>query len=109
MKWLGVALLGLSCVPPTGLEAKVWTVREFQARRETKTPIFGGWRPSDLLVQKGATMPFSTAAQREDAIGLTVFPGVSDGQPLGFVITDIWQDHPEPWVQPVLHPRREAG
>lgn len=104
MRWLVVALAASSCVPPTGREAKVWTIREFQARRETDAPIFGGWRPSDLLVQKGAPLPFSTATQRDDAVGLTVFPGVSEGQPLAFVITDIWQDHPEPWVQPVYIP-----
>lgn len=88
-----------ACAPPAPL-AKVWTPREFYARREVTTPIFGGWAPSELLVTEGQAIPYAGRVQATGE-GLTVFPGVSEGRALGFVITDIWQDHPEPWLQPV--------
>jgi hypothetical protein len=96
----------VACAPAPAPTAKVWTAREFFARRDVTAPIFGGWAPSQLLVTEGQTIPFTTRVQGAFE-GLTVFPGVSDGRAVGFVINDIWQDHPEPWVQPVYVPDPE--
>ncbi|MDP1920635.1 MAG: hypothetical protein Q8L14_30610, partial [Myxococcales bacterium] len=96
-------LVMAACAPAPAPTAKVWTAREFFARQAETKPIFGGWAPSRLLVTEGQTIPFTTRVQGPFE-GLTVFPGVADGRSVGFVITDIWQDHPEPWVQPVYVP-----
>jgi hypothetical protein len=97
----GVLLLVMvACAPPPAPTAKVWTPREFSAKRAVTEPLFGGWAPSELLVTEGQPIPFTTRKQGPFE-GLTVFPGVSDGRAVGFVITDIWKDHPAPWVQPV--------
>ena len=93
----------MACAPGPAPTAKVWTPREFFAKREVTRPIFGGWAPSELLVTEGQTIPFTTRVQGPFE-GLPIFPGVSDGRAVGFVITDVWQGHPEPWVQPVYTP-----
>lgn len=98
-----VSLLLLACGPAPGPLAKVWTPREFLARQAVTAPIFGGWAPAELLVTEGQPIPFSRQTQGPKE-GLTVFPGVSEGRALGFIIVDLWQDHPEPWVQPVWVP-----
>ncbi len=106
---LAVLLLG-ACTPgDPGKEAKFWTVREFLKGQE-KVPQrdFGGWLPSELLAREGAQLRFHGTTQASKA-GLTIFPAVADGAATSFVITDIWADHPEPWVQPVWIPQDESG
>lgn len=95
-----VVLLASACVPPAGPLAKVWTPREFFAKRAETKPIFGGWAPAELLVVEGQPIPYSARTQGPGE-GLPVFPGVAESRAIGFVITDIWQDHPQPWLQPV--------
>lgn len=95
-----LVLLASACAPPAGPLAKVWTPREFFAKRAETKPLFGGWAPAELLVTEGQPIPYSTRTQGPGE-GLPVFPGVSEGRAIGFVITDIWQDHPQPWIQPV--------
>lgn len=98
---LVVVLLASACAPPAGPLAKVWTPREFFAKREaTPQPNFGGWKPAELIVVENQTIPYSTRTQGPGE-GLPVFPGVSEGRAIGYVITDVWQDHPQPWIQPV--------
>lgn len=96
-------LVMVACAPAPAPTAKVWTPREFFGKRAETKPIFGGWAPAQLLVTEGQPIPFTTRVQGPFE-GLPVFPGVSDGRAVGFVITDVWQDHPEPWVQPVYVP-----
>lgn len=102
-----VVAVATACQPPAGPLAKVWTPREYFAKRAVTEPVFGGWAPADLLVEAGQRIPYSTRTQATGE-GLTVFPGVSAGRAVGFVITDIWQDHPDPWVQPVWIPATEG-
>jgi hypothetical protein len=96
-------LVMVACAPAPGPTAKVWTPREFVAKHAVTEPVFGGWAPKQLLVIEGEQIPF-TKRKQGPFEGLTVFPGVSEGRALGFVITDLWQSHPEPWVQPVYAP-----
>lgn len=104
MSRLLVLLAATGCAVPAGPEAKVWTPREFSAKRAADPqPDFGGWKPNELIVTEGTPIPFSTDTQGSGE-GLTVFPGVSDRAAIGFVITDLWRDSPEPWVQPVWVP-----
>ncbi len=105
---LAAAVLALTaCTPTPGPDAKVWNAREFIALRGQPRD-FGGWYPSELMVGPDEVIPFSTARQGPGN-GLTVFPGVSEGQAIGFLITMLWANHPDPWVQPVWTPVNQNG
>ncbi len=94
------------CSQPGPATAKLFTPKAFLAPADEVD--FGGWAPKELAVASTELIPFSTERQR-DGYGLPVRPGVSEGRALGFVITDIWEDHPEPWVQPVWHLATDAS
>lgn len=109
MRALTVAtLVVLGCGETAPPLAKVWTPREYAARRAEERPVFGGWAPRELLVTEGERIPYSTTLQGP-GFGLPVFPGVSNGQSVGFLLLDIWQDHPEVWIQPVYIPADPDG
>ena len=100
-------LAGCSAGPQT--PAKRWTTRDFiENQGSLPEGGFGGWMPDELLTLEGAPLRFLPAEQKGGP-GLTLFPGVSEGAVAPFVITEIWQDHPEPWVQPVWIPLDENG
>jgi hypothetical protein len=88
---VAVALLGaLGCAPSPGETAKRWTTKDFFARRGVSPePDLGGWTAADLVGGNGSDFP------------LRVQPGFSNGASAGFIITEIWKDHPLPWLQPV--------
>lgn len=110
--WLALA----ACAPPSGPDAKVWAVKDFIAKAPTKND-FGGWRADQLVTFEGQPIPFrspphaAAEALQGPGYGLTVFPAFSEGTPASFVITEIWLDHPTPWVQPtwVMVSSFEAG
>lgn len=116
-RWLLVgALLHTlaACVSNPGEPAKLWTAREFVKSAPAKTD-FGGW-PADLLVTaEGGAIPFRRPPFKADAdlqpsgAGLTVFPAFSAGEVAAFTITDIWYEHPTPWVQPVWAVLNSSG
>lgn len=88
--------------------AKKWTARDFlQKQGAHPDGGFGGWMADELLALEGAPLRFQPGMQTGGP-GLTLFPGISEGNPVAFVITDIWQDHPQPWVQPVWIPLDES-
>lgn len=98
----------LGCDPgPPARKALLWTAQDFVEKQGTEDDL-GGWRPGELLTAGGAPLVFQAGTQAGVA-GLTLFPAVMDGAPAAFAITDIWQDHPEPWVQPVWAPLDENG
>lgn len=93
--------------------AKFWTVHDFLALKdatdEQGQPLkLGGWHARELVVEGGRPLLFVPNAQVR-AHGLTLWPAVSGGAAASFVITEIWQNHPQPWVQPVWLPRDSAG
>lgn len=104
--WGILALVAVACAPPAGPDAKVWTVEDFLAKAPAKAD-FGGWRANELVTLPGEPIPFrspphtATETRQGAGYGLTVFPAFADGQPAAFVITEIWLEHPTPWVQPV--------
>lgn len=110
--WGILAALLVGCAPPSAPEAELWTVRDF-LRAHAADKDFGGWKTSALVALEGEPIPYRSAPHAEsDAVqgpgyGLTVFPAFSDGQPASYVITEIWQDHPTPWVQPTWQLVRE--
>ncbi len=103
-----LALTGCGLSPPRSERALVWTAREFKASH-TAAVDFGGWRPAQFLMLAGEPLAFLPNTPAAQADGLTLFAGVSDGVSAPFVITDVWQNHPQPWVQPVWSPRDELG
>ncbi len=121
---MGVVLLATACGVPADktAESKLWTSREYLAKHDAGPEVdFGGWHPGALLALRGEPMRFPPSTQTDDAgvrlfsdtqdtdAGLVLFPGVADGVSAPFVITDLWSNHPEPWVQPVWAPRDELG
>lgn len=106
--WLGFAVLLAACAPSADVpDAKFWTVANFITAR-AKNPDFGGFFPKDLVVPRGEPLVFFPGTQSEGP-GLTLFPAVAEGKAASFVITEIWANWPDPWVQPVYLPRDEAG
>lgn len=99
----------LQGVPDAGANVgKVWTVQAFVERHGAK-PVndalgFGGFAPEDLVAAPNAPLYLSPARRQAGGFALNVFPGVSEGSLLGFIVTDVWENHPAPWVQPVYVP-----
>lgn len=108
MKKLGLLLLLAACNPgPAAPPAKFWTAADFLTY-QGQDLNFGGFFPDELARAEGAPLRFQPGTQ-SGGPGLTLFPAVADGAPAAFAITDIWQDHPEPWVQPVWAPFDQNG
>jgi hypothetical protein len=110
-----LGLLAGCTAPPESASSvgKVWAVQAFVARHAAAAPnqnlAFGGWAPADLVTAPDAGLLFTPGRVQAEGFGLTVFPGVSEGAPLGFIISDIWENHPAPWVQPVYTPVTPDG
>ncbi|MDX2010178.1 MAG: hypothetical protein SFW67_08315 [Myxococcaceae bacterium] len=87
---------------------KVWAVQAFVERHGVKAVNdaqgFGGFAPEDLVAAPGALLYLDATRREGERFGLNVLPGVSEGVPLGFIVTDVWENHPAPWVQPVYSP-----
>jgi hypothetical protein len=92
------AVVLAACAPPVE-EAELWTVKTFDERNAETDESLGGWLPAELFIKSDAA--FSN--------GLRILPGVSNGVSAPYVVTEVWQNHPEPWVQPVWSPRNLAG
>lgn len=97
------ALVLTSCTAsPTSADAKFWPAADFFNKNAAEVS-FGGWLPAELVVKEGAPLTFHDGAQQGGA-GFTIFPGVAEGESAPFFITEVWQQWPEPWVQPVWAP-----
>ena len=108
MKRLALLLLLAGCNSgPAAPAAKFWTSEEF-LEYQGEAKHFGGFLPSELARPEGAPLRFQPGTQ-SGGPGLTLFPGIADGVNAAFAITDIWQDYPQPWVQPVWIPLDESG
>lgn len=114
-RWVLLALLSLAgCSSGSDEpEAKLWTVHDFLSLKDAvdkdMDPVsLGGWLPRELLVEGGLPLLFVPGAQA-GSHGLTLWPAVTGGGAASFVITEIWENHPEPWVQPVWAPRDSGG
>jgi hypothetical protein len=103
----GALVLLAACSAGPEKPAKRWTTRDFLAK-QGQLLDFGGWQPGELLTPEGGALPFQPGVQAGGP-GLTLFPAISEGEAAAFVITDLWQDHPQPWVQPVWIPLDENG
>lgn len=64
-----------------------------------------------VVVPRGAPLPLlsapyraANATQAPDLEGLTVYPSFLNGHPSAFVVTEIWDEFPRVWAQPVYVP-----
>jgi hypothetical protein len=114
------ALLGCSPAP----EARsTWTARDFLALAHAADLDFGGLghlggpgSASAMVALEGEPIPFRSPPHAAQAVlqasgaGLPVQPAYAQGAPAGFVVTEVWDNQPLPWVQPVyLAPGAVAG
>ncbi len=83
LRWL---VLLAACAPASPPRAIVWPTETF-FRAEARD--FGGFLTTSLADINTHT--------------LKVQPAWGDGAPLGYVVTEIWQNHPDVWVQPVYN------
>ena len=110
--WCAVALMG--CGPSTTPPAKVWTTREFVANAKNDKD-FGQISTRLLAVAEGDPIPWrSKPFAVDDAIqakgpALPLWPAFAEGRTATVLITEIWRDHPTPWVQPVYQFVTEDG
>jgi hypothetical protein len=107
--WVGVLLLSVGCTPATELPEKTWFAADFLAGKHP------AWAPATLFaLPAGAAAPWSgprwgTPAVTASGPSIVAQPGWVAGQGVAFVVMDVWQDHPTPWVQPVYTALREDG
>lgn len=68
--------------------------------------FFGGYPVSRLVVKAGAEVPWHGAeydgvATVAQADAVVVHPAFAAGDVAAFAITEVWENHPDPWVEPV--------
>jgi hypothetical protein len=98
MLWL---LTFLGACSPQGLPvSKTWSIKDFAAKSNQHID-FGGFYSDALAVGPGQLIPFQTRTQSADGVGLVIRPAFVKTESAAFVITDLWFNHPNPWVQPV--------
>ncbi|MBK7859341.1 MAG: hypothetical protein IPJ65_12105 [Archangiaceae bacterium] len=99
-----VALLVLSgCTQAPPQQAKFWTAPLIAAGAGKS---FAGFSVSRLAVKAGATPTWRSAeyggpVEAAPIDGFVSQPAWSNGEPSAYVVTEIWEHHPEPWIQPV--------
>ena len=82
-RWL--LLLAACAAPVSPSQGAAWTVRDFFS---SSAASFGGFTREQLT---------------DDGQVLAVQPAFIGGKPAAYVITEIWQHHPDPWVPPVYN------
>jgi hypothetical protein len=116
MKKVGIVLCVIfaSCRPDVldqPQESKFWSVEQFMKGpldpRYANTGFFGGFNQRDLVADPSGNTPFSRGAIPNS---LVVRPAFSQGREAAYAITEVWANHPNPWVQPVyLLPETSVG
>ena len=97
----GLALLFSACAacasPVSVPEARLYTLRDLAGSAYASSFVRRG-DPLRLL-----SPPFSDAPAAQDPAldGLTVFPAFSEGGPAAYLTTEVWEEFPKVWVQPL--------
>lgn len=106
--------LALGCGPLTEPPAKTWTVREFVANA-TQDKNFGGLSSRRLAVKAGDPIFWRSRPFEADDVlqgpgaAVPLWPAFAEGKTASILITEIWQNHPTPWVQPVYQFRTDGA
>ncbi len=101
-----IVLVLLACGPSTAPPAKTWTAFELVANAK-QDKDFGAISSRKLAVKTGDPIPWRSRpfefddSRQGEGSGLPLWPAFADGQTASMLITEIWRDHPTPWVQPV--------
>ncbi len=101
---LGCTVLLVACAPERGDRAWTWTVRDYLPCAQAGCS-WGGFEVRALVagdepIAWRAPPHEAVAAVNQGGTGLVVQPAFSEGEPAAFVLTEIWDAHPTPWVQP---------
>jgi hypothetical protein len=90
--------------------AKLWTVEDLQ-RLARNGGATAGIPASTWVALRGQALPllsppFTDAQQlqRSDMDGLNVYPAFSEGRTAAYTTTEIWENFPAIWVQPLYLP-----
>lgn len=97
MRALGLLLLAGCAVPAAPERGFAWPVETFFRARDRD---FGGFNTLRLAVKSGEAVPWRTGVTAtQDAV--VVHPAYADGAPSAYVVTEVWEAHPDVWVPPV--------
>lgn len=97
MRPLGLLLLASCALPAAPEYGLSWPVETFFRARDRD---FGGFNTSRLAVQASEPVPWRPGATAtRDAV--VVHPAYEGGAPAAYVVTEVWEAHPDLWVQPV--------
>lgn len=89
--------LGACAIPEAPERSKAWAAPTFFEDRDRD---IGGFPAKRLAVKAGEEIPWRPGTTASiDAI--VVHPAYLDGAPSAYVVTEVWQRHPDLWVQPV--------
>ncbi len=105
MKRLLLGLMLIGCGPTDAVKAERWPTYELLNGAKDHEG-YGGFPPGLFVTFAGDPLPFrgadyETPAARATADGWSVMPAFAQGQPAAYVVTEMWQNHPDPWMQPV--------
>ncbi len=103
-----VAVLMIGCGAPQPPAAKRWNTRRLIAGAQERE-TYAGFPASWFVTLKGESMPFRgsdypSPAALAAADGWSVLPAFAVGQPAAFVVSELWANHPDPWLQPLYVP-----
>jgi hypothetical protein len=96
-------LLLLGCDPGEPQKAGRWPTYALVERAHEDT---AGFPTAWFVSLAGAPMPFRGADYESPpalaaADGWSVLPAFALGQPAAYLVSEVWESHPDPWVQPV--------
>jgi hypothetical protein len=101
-------VLVLSCTPtPPPVVGGAWPTETFF--KAPNAPFLGPGYPNSLLISIDGGIPWRTSLYEDGGVvsdgtwSLAVQPAYQEGQVAAYVVTEIWDNHPDPWIQPVYH------
>jgi hypothetical protein len=101
-------VLLLSCTPvPPPVVGKAWPTETFFKAPEA--PFFGPEYPNSMLISTDGGIPWRTPLYEDAGVvsdgtwSLAVQPAFQAGNVAAYVVTEIWDNHPDLWIQPVYH------
>ena len=99
---LVVVALVIGCAPTSQVKAERWPTPELSKGAHE----YGGFPSTFFVTLEGAQLPFGLADDGQlppvaAVSGWTILPAFALAQPAAYVVTEVWESHPDPWIQPV--------
>jgi hypothetical protein len=102
--WVVALMLGCGCTAdqsPAAVRRSTVAFVEGASRGRAS----GGFAETTFVVRRGEPLlAFAGCPDRGEvaaADGYRVLPAFAEGAPAAFVVSELWENHPAPWVQPV--------